>query len=277
MKPQLASEYTDAQLEQVKSTCLHVATRLSDFLDDIVVVGGLVPSLLIPRDDLPRGVEAHVGTLDLDLGFELGILDQQHYSNIAERLRNAGFSPDENEAGNPTRQRWVDHDSPGVTVDFLIPPSKPDDRGGDIRDLEQDFAAVITPGLMLAFSDRKFITLDGTTTKGDKCRRDIPVCGPGAYVVLKALAFRNRAEPKDAYDLYYVVAHFRGGPQSVATHLKSLGDGHEVRSATEILRSDFTDHDGIGPRSTARFLSGDVDDEVQADVTGSISRLLEFL
>ena len=31
------------------------------------------------------------------------------------------------------------------------------------------------------------------------------MCGPGAFVVLKALAFRDRGEPKDAYDLVYVL------------------------------------------------------------------------
>jgi hypothetical protein len=34
-----------------------------------------------------------------------------------------------------------------VTVDFLIPPSLDTDKGGDLRHIEKDFAAVITPGL----------------------------------------------------------------------------------------------------------------------------------
>lgn len=35
-----------------------------------------------------------------------------------------------------------------------MPPIFSEDRGGSLRDLEPDFAAVIAPGLHLAFRDR---------------------------------------------------------------------------------------------------------------------------
>ena len=38
-----------------------------------------------------------------------------------------------------------------VTVDFLIPPSDETDQGNLIRHIESDLAAIITPGLELAF------------------------------------------------------------------------------------------------------------------------------
>jgi len=34
---------------QAGQTCLYVTTKLGDLLDDLVVVGGLVPSLIIPE------------------------------------------------------------------------------------------------------------------------------------------------------------------------------------------------------------------------------------
>lgn len=40
----------------------------------------------------------------------------------------------------------------------LIEPTRPDDRGGALRDIEPDFAAIIAPGLHLAFVDRQRIT-----------------------------------------------------------------------------------------------------------------------
>jgi hypothetical protein len=90
----------------------------------------------------------------------------------------------------------------------FIPPVGEEEEGGKIRNIEEDFAAVITPGLTLAFSDRKKITLSGTTIKTETATRDIWVCGPGSFVVLKALAFRNRGENKDAYDLYYHIRNY---------------------------------------------------------------------
>ena len=53
-------------------------------------------------------------------------------------------------------------------MDFLIPPSLDTDKGGDLRHIEKDFAAVITPGLHLAFQDKKKVPLKGVTLKGEK-------------------------------------------------------------------------------------------------------------
>jgi hypothetical protein len=36
-----------------------------------------------------------------------------------------------------------------VTLDFLIPPSSDSDVGGTLRDIERDFAAIITPSPLL--------------------------------------------------------------------------------------------------------------------------------
>ena len=61
--------------------------------DDLVVVGGLVPTLLIPHQNLPPGALSHVGTMDLDLGLGLGILDEERYVELADQLAQAGFEP----------------------------------------------------------------------------------------------------------------------------------------------------------------------------------------
>jgi hypothetical protein len=68
-KPTTASGYPPGQVARVKSTCLYLAKKLGDLMDELVVVGGLVPSLLIDQEKLPENVTPHVGTLDLDLGF----------------------------------------------------------------------------------------------------------------------------------------------------------------------------------------------------------------
>jgi len=72
-KPKRASEYKSEQLELVRETCLYIATKLGDLMDDVVVVGGLVPSLLIDQATLPEGTFAHVGTMDLDVGLKLAL------------------------------------------------------------------------------------------------------------------------------------------------------------------------------------------------------------
>lgn len=273
-KPPYRSGFTPELLDLAQSMLLYVSTLIGDYAEEYVVAGGLVPALIVPQDQLPEGAESHVGTRDLDLGFSLGLFEESRYQAIAERLRRGGFVPDKNEEGNPTVQRWVLGDGEGMTVDFLIPPTAPEEGGGEIKHLEGGFGAVITPGLELAFQDRQRVSLSGTTPAGEQAKRAVWACGPGAFVVLKALAFGHRGENKDAYDLYYVVRNFGSGPAEVASRLAPLLDSSPASDAAAILRRDFTEPGALGPMRVASFLYGEPDEETQADVAGFIGRLL---
>ena len=279
MKPRTADGYDQATTLQARATCLYVATKLGDLMDDMVVIGGLVPSLLIPQRGRGDSPDAHVGTMDVDLALNVELLSSGLYETAVDRLRGAGFTLDANDRGNPTRQRWrPDSAHPGVGIDFLIQPTRPGDQGGRLRNLQPDFAAVIVPGLHLAFRDSVSVELLGTTILGETASRRIRVCGPGAFVVLKALAFRNRGAEKDAYDLYYVLRYYGSGVADVAEPLGGLADDGDVKAALAILREDFLDLDRVGPRRAAGFLNaGRPDDDIQADVVGFVAQFLRCL
>ena len=263
------------QTAHVRAMCLHMATKLGDLMDEIVVVGGLVPYLLVDQEDLSDFSDAHAGTMDLDIALALAILNQERYRDLRNRLRDAGLEVDVNEAGNQTLQTWRAPGPAGVRVDFLIPAA--DDGAGANRvfHLEDDLAAIVTPGLDLAFKDRRLIELSGRVAPGAQVTRDVPVCGPGAFTVLKALAFGNRGEPKDAYDLFYVWR--RVGVDNVVACLDSLQPSRFVGEALSVIERDFCTHDGLGPVNTARFVAGGRDDEVKADVVGYAHELLRLM
>ena len=275
-KPVHAEDYKKESVEFIRRACLYLATKLGDLLDNLVVVGGLVPSLLIPSESLPEGTDVHIGTMDLDLGLSLALLDTKRYEDLVLRLRRAGFRPDENEAGNTVMQRWMIVADSGekITVDFLIPPSLEGDQGGVLRHIENDFAAIIMPGLRLAFQDRKLVGIEGHTLFYEKASRNIWVCGPGAFVVLKTLAFDQRGENKDAYDLYYVIRNYGRGVDDVYECLHPLLREAETQKALEILNRDFLMPESIGPSRVARFLYGAETPDLQADVAGFVRELL---
>ena len=272
-KPTTWTGYSAEDLDLVTRTCLYVFTKLGDLLEKVVVVGGLVPYLLVNQEDLPMGMERHSGTTDLDLGLALAILDDQLYQDVSDRLNEAGFSPDVNPKGNRSVQRWKIASPQTVTVDFLISPHDGAKQSGSIFHMDSDFGALVTEGLELAFHDRRWVPLSGYTLREEHVHRDIPVCGPGAFTVLKALAFRNRGVNKDAYDLHYVLQGV--GSQAVAQCLVSLRPNENVERALTIIREDFTQHEGIGPIRVAQFLTGGQDDEIQADVVGHALELLQ--
>lgn len=139
-KPRHRSGYTAEATLQVESTCLTVAATLGGYLEDLCIVGGLVPSLLIDRvqGPDPDGDANHPGTNDLDVGLAIALLDHQRYAAISERLRQEGFGPDTNEAGHSVLQRWR-LGKLSVTVDFLIVPSTRNEPGRRVQPLESDF------------------------------------------------------------------------------------------------------------------------------------------
>lgn len=275
-KPRNRLGYSAADTSLVRSACLTVAVTIGAYLDEIVIVGGLVPTLLIDVHRLPSDDHAlHPGTNDLDLGLSLALLDDARYAEVSQRLRAEGFEPDENDAGNRTVQRWK---RGGLKVDFLIPPAPNQVPTRRVHNLEPDFGAIVTPGLELAFEERVLVEIAGATLTGEHATRTIPVSGPGAFVVLKALAFGDRGEPKDAYDLIYVIRYTPGGAGAVAKVLKQHAVAHAdvVEKALMVLARDFASVNELGPRRAAEFehLDPETRDDAAADAHGYIDDLL---
>lgn len=249
---------------------LHVATILGDLTDEIVIVGGLVPYLIVDQE---RAREPHVGTRDLDLGLSLAVLDHQRYREISKRLRDRGFEPSLNEKGNLRRQTWKLRDQ-AIQIDFLIPPVSADAVPGRLQDLEKDFAAIVNASLPLAFADALTIPLEGTTPAGERARRDVRVAGPAAFVALKAHSFRDRGANKDVYDLVYVLLNYGDVVADVAKRFELIADAPLANAALTILAQDFETADHVGAVRHAAFL-GDADSaDRRQDATGVV---LEFL
>lgn len=276
-KPRVATGYSSAAVQLVQATTLYLATKLGDLRDEVVIVGGLVPTLLIPQTQRPNGRRPHIGTMDVDLGLAIGILDLQRYHELCERLRNAGFEPDTTSSGRTTSQRWrIKSDTGHASVDFLIPATSASDKGGTLRNLEKDFAAIITPGLELAFQDRRLVTLLGETIRHEEATRELWVCEAGAFVVLKALAFQGRGENKDAYDLTYVLQNYGRSTADIFDHLAPLLPSAPARQALQILHRDFSTIDSIGVVRSAEFLGDPQDEAIRADAAGSVRTLLRL-
>ena len=281
-KPSTRFGYSDDDLLNVQRCCLYLATKLGSLADEIVIVGGLVPSLLIAQDgqgdelipDSPFAV--HSGTQDLDLGLALSILEEERYTELSRALRDAGFSPDENN-DNQTLQRWRISEPQFVTVDFLIQPSDQDDKGGSLQRFERDFAAIITPGLHLAFADRQKISLEGYTLFHEWAKRDVWVCGLGAFLILKALALKGRGVNKDPYDICYILNSTifdESSLSAILDFLRAHWVDSSVQEALSIIRQDFARRDSVGPMRTAQFLGYDADEGVVSDAFGLAQQLL---
>ena len=256
---------------EARQLCLYIATILGDLLEDIVVVGGLVPYLIIDQHAVAN---PHVGTRDLDLGLSLALLDQERYRDISARLRSRGFEAGTKTEGQMTRQTWV-LPATRVTIDFLIPSSERGPAAGSLQNLEGDFAAIVTPALPVAFRDHVSVTIDDSTTAGERAKRTVNVCGPAAFVVLKAHAMRGRGENKDAYDLVYVLMNYgHGSMAEVVEAFAKIADEDVSKEALGFLAEDFESPDHVGPARAAEFTTGRQDSAIQTDAFGYVQDFL---
>jgi hypothetical protein len=264
----------------IRQAALTLAVAVDDFKDDLVIVGGLVPTLLIEKPPAP--LDAHVGTMDLDVGLHVAVLDDERYAKISERMRSSGLSAIV-DGTKTTRQKWrfTISDSLSIDVDFLMPGTTAEveaTRASKLQDLESDFAAIITPGLRLAFADKERRTIKDKTLRGEDAARDVYVCGPASFTVLKALAFRGRAENKDAYDLCYVLrAYGARGPEDVAEIFRKLPDAPQKATAIDILKDDFGTKNSVGIRRAVEFERGvgKDDDALAADLVGAVDLFVQ--
>jgi len=96
-------------------------------------------------------------------------------------------------------------------------------------------------------------------------------------VIAKALAFDGRGENKDAYDLFYVLRNYGAGVEDIVARLRPLLKESETRKAIDILKRDFLNQAGSGPRRVSEFMHGAPDDDIQADVVGFVRMLLKGL
>jgi hypothetical protein len=84
--------------------------------------------------------------------------------------------------------------------------------------------------------------------------------------VLKILAFQDRHENKDAYDLIFVLLNTDGGARSAgaATAGSPIANHPQVASALRLLAERFADTDQDGPAAYANFLAVPGDTETVA-------------
>jgi hypothetical protein len=271
-KPKHASGYQPESVLRVRQTLLFIASKLGDLMENIVVVGGLVPYLLIEQEGLPAP-RRHVGTLDLDLGLSLAILDDERYREVADRLRAEGFKAVEKIEGRIRRQTWaLGSGTEEVSVDFLIQPNTQQPEPGKMTNIEHDLAAVTVEGLDLAFMAHRRVQISGTLPNGSTLTREVKVAGPAAFIVLKAIAFHLRGENKDAYDLFYILREMPRG-EAKADFERLPGDHPAVMQALRHLRQDFIE-DNAGLAQAAEFILGRRDQVVEADVAVAVRAFL---
>lgn len=226
----------------------------------VIIIGGLVPSLLVPA--VEPGLDPHIGTNDLDLCLSVALVDGDvgEYERLETSLRGAGFRMAQ-EAGHSVSWRWIGGAGTQLVVEFFCAaaPDRAAGRlyrpggvvGGKLSALALDAGALIS-------RDVRTVALDiELPDGGGRTRQDFRVAGPAAYLAAKADALRRRNKNKDAYDLVWLAESWPGGQVGLATEIRSSGMLAALGPALAVLAEEFRDLDSAGAVKYGRFVARD--------------------
>jgi len=79
-------DYTAEAVKAAKRVLIELAHRPGEYRNDVVVVGGWVPDLLLANPDPP-----HTGSMDIDLALDHRQLREEGYRMIRDLLLGSGY------------------------------------------------------------------------------------------------------------------------------------------------------------------------------------------
>jgi len=259
------SDYDEDTTARCGRVLLTLLGDLGPWRERIYLAGGLAPRYLIAQ--LPDGARPHVGTTDIDLviGLALGDETPETYRTLQNNLERTHF-----EQRGPSF-RWARNvDGVTVLVEFLcetdeVEPGrifrpKGESTGSKLGAFNVRGAQLVRDD----FIEREIAgeRLDG----GGHSRVTVRVANVLPYTVLKILAFQDRHENKDAYDLVFTLLNYEGGPQSAghAAAASPLARHRQVIDCLGLLEERFTDAQQDGPNAYASFLALTDSEEAKA-------------
>lgn len=278
-EPRSAEDYDNRATQAVKMVLIELGQVLGDYLDSIVVVGGVVPWLLLPDAAIP-----HVGTVDVDLALNPKKLQREtRYADMVRLLERSGFERQVDDLGvfQMRKKVSVDAGEPvSVTLD-LLKPLKPKTKRNKPA-LIPDFRVQDIPGAEFALANPQWLNLEGIMPDGRNNTVQLPITNLDAFLVMKGYALNGRDKPKDSYDIYYVVKHFPEGIEALATLCQPLLNQQKAKDGFQYIAEKFAQLEGYGAQSVREFLkdtltSPEEVEFVQRDAFEQVNALLQAL
>ena len=279
LNPQSAKDYDDRTTKAVESVLVEIGQILGGFRGKFAIVGGAAPWLLLRDSDMP-----HIGAIDVDLSLDAEALADGEYARLVEEIMKHGYIRREDLRRFQLVRTVAARDGGGdidVIVDFLMPGGAKTAKNNPA--LINDFAAQRADGAELARMFYDMVDIDGEMPGGGKNKVSIAVASIPAVLAMKGRALNNRHKQKDAYDSYYCVRNFSGGPERLAAATKPLLKNKIARKGYGLIADKFRSVDDFGPTCARNFvggseiLDGRSAEQWQMDAYGQVSAWLARL
>jgi hypothetical protein len=237
-------DYTTDAVEAARSVIIELVHILGEYRDNMVLVGGWIPELLLPHSQ-----DSHVGSIDVDLALNHRQLTESGYRTISEILSHTGYIQDK-------QQPFIFHKEvhgQTVKVDFLA-----GEYGGTGKSHRTQKILEMRPrkarGCDLAFEiPPAKITLKGQLPDGALDEVQVQISSVVPFLIMKGMAMEDRRKAKDAYDIYFVIQNYPGGLDEVVKAFEPYLKMPLVQEGLRKIAGKFASVDHVGPRDVADF------------------------
>jgi hypothetical protein len=240
------ADYTAQAVEAARSVMMELVHLLGEYHDDMVIIGGWVPDLLLPAAEMK-----HVGSTDVDVALNHRKITEAGYRTILEHLTRRGYT----RGDQPYvfyRMVIVEGQEIKVQVDLLA-----GEYGGTGKSRRHQRIQDITPrkarGCDLAFEMNSEINIEGRLPGGVKDSVKVRVAGIIPFIVMKAMALADRMKEKDAWDIYFCVKHYPGGLDALADVFRPHLANRLVDEGLKKIKEKFASPEHVGPTWVADF------------------------
>jgi len=240
-------DYSADQVEAARSVLLELVHLLGEYRDDIVVVGGWVPQLI-----LPAGPVHHVGSIDVDLALNHRTLRDAGYATIQALLLRRGYEQDPRQPFIFHRTVVVNGNPIKVEVDLLAGEYEGTGRKHRTQPVHEGRARKAR-GCDLAFDLYIETEIEGELPQGGKDQARIRVSSVVAFLVMKGMALNDRLKEKDAWDICFTVTNYPGGLDVLAEEFRPHLGNRLVQEGMRKIAEKFASPDHMGPKFVADF------------------------
>lgn len=240
-------DYSADQVEAAWSVLLELFHLLGEYRDDIVVVGGWVPHLI-----LPAGPGLHVGSIDVDLALNHRTLREAGYASIQALLSRRGYEQDPRQPFIFHRTVVVNGNAIKVEVDLLAGEYEGTGRSHRTQPVHEGRARKAR-GCDLAFDLYVETEIEGELPEGGRDQARIRVSSVVAFLVMKGMALHDRLKEKDAWDIYFTVTNYPGGLDALAEEIRPHLGHRLVQEGLQKIAGKFASPEHVGPKFVADF------------------------
>ena len=265
-------DYSEGQKEVAHRVLIELVNIFKEYEDEIRIVGGWVPDLMFPG-------EGHVGSVDIDMLINHLTLQDEGYQNMAHILRRNGYKEHPDKYFSFVKTVEIDGIAYDVDVDILAGMyggTQPKKRSQHVQGMK----ALKATGGNFAFDfPAQKIRVEARRPDGAMDVADANVIAVVPYLIMKTAAM-GRGKAKDAYDIYFLIKHYKGGVSELAKEFRIKKDRKIVLHMIEKLKGKFASVDHAGPKDVSDFLDLEEEEDIEMvrrDAYEQIQALLEMI